>query len=206
MKFTKLNIAIIIALVILISVAIYFYIKYKKPVKSILFIGDSNTAANFSYADKLKQMYPGLVIKKIAMNGAKTDWMLQQLKVELNLNKYDAVAILGGSNDIYALANIKNAILNLDAMYKLAKSKGSRVLAVTPPNKDYYINRTDQKQTLLNNLVSWIRLNINVTWYIDFHKMTANKSFFSSGDGFLHPGSAAHKILADSVAQKLNLG
>ena len=44
-------------------------------------------------------------------------------------------------------------------MYDLIHSKGSKVLAVTPPNKDYYVNRTDTKQKLLYDLVDWMNRN-----------------------------------------------
>ncbi len=204
MKISKnIKIIAIVIVVLLVTMAFVSYAKKNRPVRSILFIGDSNTVAGYSYADQLKQRFPNLSIKKIAMNGAKTDWMLQQLTTELNNNSYDLVAILGGSNNIYALGSDVAAKSNLQTMYQLSQSKGSRVLAVTPPNKDYYVNRTDQKQNALSDLVSWLNWNLTPDYYINFHKITADKSFFSAGDGYLHPGSAAHKILADNVVQKI---
>lgn len=41
-----------------------------------LFIGDSLTAYDRSYADQLKDICPSATIKKIAVDGAKTNWML----------------------------------------------------------------------------------------------------------------------------------
>ena len=177
----------------------------RKPIKSILFIGDSNTVASYSYADKLKNMFPGLSIKKIAQVGEKTDWMYKQLIDELNKSSYDLVAILGGSNDIYALNSIDSAKENLNNMYRFAKSKGSQVLAITPPNKDFYVNKTDQKQVLLDSLNDWIKNNPNKDYFVDFHKITDDKSFFSSADGYLHANSNAHDILANQTKQVLNL-
>lgn len=200
---------IIIGLIVIIVLAIVIALLYKSNKKvnvhSILFIGDSNTAANYSYADQLKKVFPGLNVKKIAVVGEKTDWMLQQAYNELNNYKYDVVAILGGSNDIYALGKTDALKNNLNAIYNLAHSKGSKVLAITPPNKNFYINKTDQKQILLNDLVDWMKKNKNIDYLIDFHKITDNKSFFNSSDGYLHANANAHNILAQQAAQKLKL-
>lgn len=174
-------------------------------VRSILFIGDSNTAANFSYADQLKKRFPELNIKKIAKVGEKTDWMFNQLYEELGKNEYDVVAILGGSNDIYATGRTDRTKQSLDSMYKLAHARGSKVLAVTPPNKDFYVNKTDQKQALLYDLVEWMKRNRNIDFLVDWHKLTNNISFFNSSDGYLHANANAHSVLANQSAQKLNL-
>ncbi len=121
--------------------------------------------------------------------------MLSQLKTELAKDKYDMVSVLAGSNDIYALNSIDAAKKNLDAMYKLAHSKGSKVIAVSPPNKDYYAKKTDQKQALLNDLVTWIRNNPSKDYFIDFKTMTGDKKYFTAADEYLHPQSAAHTLL-----------
>lgn len=197
------NIIYLILLIILVYLGYNYYQKNKK-IKSILFIGDSNTVAPFSYADQLKQINPSITIKKIAQNGATTDWMLSQLENELRLNKYDAVAILGGSNDIYGKGEIESAKSNLNKMYLLAKSKGSRVIAVTPPNKDYYVGVTEQKQQLLYQLVNWIMFNPLKDYFINFYNITKDKSFFTSADGYLHPQANAHNILANNLNQQIS--
>jgi len=179
--------------------------KSKSSGTSILFIGDSNTASNFSYADQLKKEFPKLHIKKIAKVGEKTDLMKQELSNELKNNKYDIVAVLGGSNDIYALGKIDSTKNNLDAMYKMIHNSGAKVLAVTPPNKDYYIHKTEQKQKLLSDLIDWMKSDSNIDYLIDFHKITGDKKYFSSSDGYLHSNASAHKILAEQTKQKLNL-
>ena len=201
---------IIIGVVTILVLGVVIYVisrkgKSDKPVSSILFIGDSNTKAPFSYADQLAKNYPSLRIKKISQNGANTDWMFNQLNSELQNKKYDVVAILGGSNDIYGASRTDLAKRSLDAMYKLAKARGSKVIAITPPNKDFYTNKTEQKQALLYDLVGWIKSNKNVDYVVDFHRITNNKSFFNSSDGYLHAQAPAHSILAGQTAQKLNL-
>jgi len=185
---------------------VYYFNKSKdKKVNSILFIGDSNTVANYSYADKIKKSFPNLRVKKIAKVGEKSDWALNELQKELSKNKYDIVAVLIGSNDIYALNSNTQAKQNLDKIYDLIKSKGSRVLAVTPPNKDFYVQRTEKKQELLYDLVDWIRKNKKIDYLVDFHKITSDKKYFSPNDGYLHANSLAHDILAEQSKSKLNL-
>lgn len=189
---------------------IYLSKKYGKgssigKIKSILFIGDSNTAANFSYADQLKKDFPNLTIKKIAKVGEKTDWMKSELEKELKNNKYDVVAILGGSNDIYAGRKLDSTKSDLDYMYNLIHSKGAKVLGVTPPNKDYYVNKTEAKQKQLYDLIDWMKSNKNIDYLIDFHKITSDKKYFSSGDGYLHANSSAHNILKKQAIDELNI-
>jgi hypothetical protein len=174
-------------------------------IKSILFIGDSNTEANFSYADQLRKMFPNINIKKIAKAGKQTAWMREELEKELKNNKYDVISILGGSNDIYATGTHKYATLNLDYIYDLAHKNGAKVVAISPPNKDYYTKKTPEKQAALYNLVNFIKDNPKKDYYIDFWTITRDKKFFSAGDGYLHAQAPAHKILANEFANKLNL-
>ena len=206
------KIVIIGIIVILILLATIFFLskgksilRVKTPVKSILAVGDSNTFANFSYADQLQKQFPGIKIKKIAQNGANSSWMKSQLQQELQNNKYDVISILCGSNDIYGGVNLNTTKSNLDYMYQLSHSKGAKVIAISPPNKDFYTNKTDQKQSMLSDLVNWMSNNRNIDYFIDFHEMTNNKNLFSSADGYLHPQSGAHTILENQIKQELNL-
>lgn len=204
------NIIFGIAGTLVLSGIIYYALSNKVQknydgVNSILFIGDSNTAANFSYADQLKKQFPGIAITKIAQNGAKTDWMRTQLTNALKNKKYSTVAILGGSNDIYATGKIDAAKQNLTAMYDAAHKAGAKVIAVTPPNKNFYELRTNAKQKLLADLVAFIKNSPGKDYFIDFYSLTNNKNFFVPGDGYLHPQAPAHKLLAEKTIKALNL-
>ncbi|MBC7412364.1 MAG: hypothetical protein H7331_07910 [Bacteroidia bacterium] len=179
--------------------------KKNNSITSILFIGDSNTATPFSYADQLAKKFPTIRMKKIALIGAKTDWILAQLKSELTKNKYDLVCVMGGSNDIYALSKIDNAEQNLNSIYNISHQNGAKVLAITPPNKNFFIKRTDLKQKLLFSLINWIKSNQNTDYFVNFWDITNNKSFFTVADGFLHAQSPAHKILANTIINTINL-
>lgn len=189
----------------LVGIGLLVFRKRKSDkVKSVLFVGDSNTFANFSYADKLKKMFPNLIVNKVAKNGATTEWMNQNVRDELKSYNYDLIAVLAGSNDIYGLGRIDNTKKNLDEMYDMARLKGTKVLAITPPNKDFYKNKTEKKQQLLSDLVDWIMSNKKADYKIDFHKLTNDKSLFSASDDYLHPQSKAHDLLAEQIKEKIN--
>ena len=197
---------LVFILVISFILMIYAFNQSKKiKVGSILFIGDSNTASATSYADQLQRDYPNLRIKKVAKNGAQTSWMLPKLYEELALKEYDLVVILGGSNDVYGLNENNSAKINLDSMYKMAKEHGSNVIAVTPPNKNFYINRTDTKQVLLKDLVYFIKQNKNVDKVLDFYSITNDISYFNPSDGYLHAGPEAHRLLKNKLKSEIKV-
>jgi len=139
---------------------------------NFLFIGDSLTAYNSSYADQLKQAYPDITIKKIAEVGKQTSWMLPQLQTELSDGtKYDVITIWGGVNDIYATNQIANAESNLQKMYDVAKESGAKVVALTiPPTATYNIS-TPQTTQLTNDLNNWINNNQTVDAVVDVNSL-----------------------------------
>lgn len=76
-KLIYLYLTLVIVLVIVALIIAYYYVVVRKSntaigspsiktgaIKSILFIGDSNTAANFSYADQIASLYPNIKVKK----------------------------------------------------------------------------------------------------------------------------------------------
>jgi lysophospholipase L1-like esterase len=179
--------------------------KLKKNAR-LLFIGDSYTAGNTSYADQLKKSNPDLQINKIAKVGEKTDWMLQNAHDDLSSNNYDAVFILGGINDVYALNSITNAKKNLQSMYNLAKNSGMKVIGVTIAPTDSYPPYTDELGKLTNDLNSWILNNKTLDSAVDFNKMLKKNgkqdlNLFVSDK--LHANSSAHKTLADTIEKNM---
>jgi lysophospholipase L1-like esterase len=134
-----------------------------KP-KNLLFIGDSLTAGvgieGQAFVDKLKAKHPEFNIKRIAVTGKQTSWMLDQLKKELsNGAKYDVITIWGGINDIYATNSISGAKNNLQAMYDLSHKAGAKVVALNTIPSGAYKLATPQKIKLTNDLNAWIDIN-----------------------------------------------
>lgn len=103
----------------------------------VLFVGDSQTVARWSYARQLlkNQDVTGSVIAK---NGANTEWVLRQIqRIVANPDvKYDVISIFAGGNDGFK-SKPDQAIANLSAAYTLAKQSGARVVAISNPTKKY---------------------------------------------------------------------
>lgn len=102
----------------------------------VLFVGDSQTAAKYSYAYNL--LRSGDVSGAIAAkNGASTAWILQKVKANAD-KQYDVITIMGGGNDGGA-KTADLAIKNLADAYTIAKQSGARVVAISNPTKRYVI-------------------------------------------------------------------
>lgn len=167
----------------------------KKKSLKLLFIGDSNTDNNYSYADKIKKRFPNLEVKKIAKGGQGTKWMLENLEKDLKDNKYDIITFLGGSNDVYGggvpLQTTKDNILKIR---KMISDNGAKAVLVTPPNKKFYSKNTAEKLKNLSDLIAWEKQQ-DFDSIIDFHDITDKLDLFNTD--LRHPNSDAHVILAD---------
>lgn len=167
----------------------------------LLFIGDSQTVFHPGYAEKLVAKCPGLTMKKIAKVGENTSWMLTQLQNELQHNKYDAIFVLGGSNDIYGGMQTSKTKSNLTTIYDMIKKSGAMSIAITPPNKNFYEGRTDERQQKLADVVNWIMSNPVPDIKINLWKLTNNPAYFGSDN--MHMNSAGHEALANEVLKNL---
>jgi len=100
----------------------------------VLFVGDSQTAADWSYARILirSKQIDGTIVAK---NGASTSAILTMLQNSLS-DKYDVVSIMGGGNDGAAKSPI-NAIRNFEAMFDMVRNVGAKLVIVTNPTKDF---------------------------------------------------------------------
>ena len=206
MKKNTINILIGLGFsVTVILVTAYFISKFKKLKcsNSFLFIGDSNTAGSNSYADKFMNYCKNPKNKKIAQSGAKTSWMLPKLRSELDTNKYDVITILAGSNDIFATLSINDAKSNMDKMLILAKSKGAKVIVITPPYKGYFPNTTQQHLDLIREWNDYLKNHKIPTKFIDFSKIVRDKALFKSDNQ--HVNSQGHQILADAYLKTLKI-
>lgn len=175
---------------------------------NLLFIGDSLTAYENSFIDQLQKQYPNINIKKIALGSQQTSWMLPQLKQELERgNKYDAITIWGGINDIYVADSIDGAKSNLKQMYDMVKRSGASVIALTiVPNATHNLS-TRQRTQLTNDLNSWIKANKEIDVIVDVNNlvndgMDGTKREFLQSDN-LHLTDSAHTLIKDDFAKKV---
>lgn len=101
---------------------------------NVLFVGDSQTAAPWSYANTL--IKSGRVTGDIvAKNGASTLKVLQMLRANIS-NEYDVVSIMAGGNDGAAPTPL-NAIENFKSMFQIVNQYGAKLVVVTNPTKRF---------------------------------------------------------------------
>lgn len=136
-----------------------------------LFVGDSLTATDASFADQLRSVCPSIEHKKIAAVGKKTDWMLERLREELSKGKkYDVITIWGGVNDIYAGVPTATIKSNLQAMYNMADKTKAKVVAMTIIPTATYTKSSDAIIRKTNDINKWIRDNDKVDRIVDVNK------------------------------------
>lgn len=117
-------------------------VKNKNP-KKILFLGDSITIDNNSYANKIKKSFSDKDITIKASIGKKTSWMLQSLKDLLKNNSYDRIYVYGGINDIFSGVSGNEALSNIQQIVNLGNEKGADVFVIegVKPNGFMDINK-----------------------------------------------------------------
>lgn len=107
-------------------------------IKSILVIGDSQSAIEDSRGQKITYTWPnilqqilkpcGTTIEVVALGGKTTSWMLKNGTKKLKSTKYDRVIIYGGGNDASNMSiPLDTTISNIQRLIDLANSNGSDV-------------------------------------------------------------------------------
>ena len=171
--------------------------------KKLLFVGDSNTDNDWCYANQIKELFPLYTIHKVAKWGEKTGWMLANLEKWLkNTNtKYDVIALLGGSNDIYGGIPLEQAKENITRIKKLIEDSGAKSMIITPPSKKFFPGKDAEKEKDLAALIRWEKAQ-NFDYFIDFNEITSkspvdanNKPIWFHSD-LRHPNRIPHGILA----------
>ena len=122
--------------------------------KKVLFVGDSQSANGWSYANQL--LKSGLIHKDSlnkAVGGKKTSDILNQLTEALKKGvKYDIINIMGGGNNAGDTDGGSKAKSDLQSMYGIAKNHGAIVVAISNPNKNWTNKEWSVKKT--NNKIA----------------------------------------------------
>lgn len=101
---------------------------------NVLFVGDHQTMANWSYAKQL--IADGTVTGKIVgWTNATTAQLYRILKSNMS-KRYDVISIMGGDSDAKSF-DANTATSNLDRCYTLAEQYGAKVVAISNPTKIY---------------------------------------------------------------------
>jgi peptidoglycan hydrolase-like protein with peptidoglycan-binding domain/lysophospholipase L1-like esterase len=159
----------------------------------VLFVGDSQTAANWSYAKVLlrNKLIDGKIVAK---NGASTTEVLNMLEDNLT-DKYDIVSIMAGGND-GASKTPNNAIKNFEAMFNLVRQAGAKLVVVTNPSKQFI--ETDDKYyrkdgyPANDKIANWLASQSKADAVID----TQNFDKLDFTKDHVHLDADAHKKIA----------
>ena len=176
----------------------------------VLFVGDSQTAAPYSYANEL--IKSGEVTGKVvAAPGASTyvirDMLRDEmLKMESTGEKYDAVSIMAGGNDAWR-DQPTAAIENLKAIYQMIKNAGMKVIALSNPTKQLIAN---PKKYPSNELIAnWVESGGDglIDYVVQVNSKTKS-SLSAFGPDKIHlngPGHAIVKSLWKTAAGSSNI-
>jgi len=171
--------------------------KSAKPDKSkklnVLFVGDADTRAPFSYARDILRI--GEVTGEISAGNVSIEQFPRLLSTTKN---YDVICIMF-SNIIPGKTTREEEVLQ--QMYTTAKETGAKVIAITPTSKDFvaygHVTHANNEK-----LAQWV-LNQNVSDYVvNAYKTTRKKNLFND-DGMLL-NVEGHEIVARQVLQALN--
>jgi lysophospholipase L1-like esterase len=175
---------------------------------NVLAIGNSMTAARGSYADVLAQLLQpyGGTVAKVARSGASTAWMREQALARLASDRPDTVIVLGGVNDGAG----RGTIPNLRAIYRAAKGRGARVVALTELPWRGYARWLQAAQDRQDATRRWILaggdglIDVIIDTFTEFSD-PARPGYldprYDSRD-HLHPSAAGQRRLAVIVASR----
>jgi lysophospholipase L1-like esterase len=201
--------------------------EYNVPVKNrnlktILIVGDSQSAIKNAQGGNITYTYPnilreklknqGVTIDVLALGGKTTKWMLQNLPAQLDKKKYDRVIIYGGGNDTSnASIPLDTTISNIQKMVDLSRENGADAFVnlgykVEGKFGDINILPVGRPANLLKKKEDWIPY---VQKRKDLQKLIpekiTNATFIpvydlesKTTDG-IHPTSAGHKIVAEKI-------
>ena len=162
---------------------------------NVLFVGDADTRAPFSYARDI--LRTGEITGTISAANVSIDQFPRLLQSSIT-KAYDVICIMF-SNIIPGKTSREEEVLQ--QMYTAAKETGAKVIAITPTSKEFvpygHVTHANNEK-----LVQWI-LDQNISDYVvNAYKTTRKKNFFNK-DGLLL-NVEGHEIVARQVLQALN--
>jgi lysophospholipase L1-like esterase len=158
----------------------------------VLFVGDSQTNAGFSYANKLlkDENISGV---NSSQNGASLKTIKSFLDKNLKPGKFDVITIMGGGNNSKtSIDKSGQALSTYDQMYSAAKKSGALVVAITNPTKT---NLSNQKTTYPSNeyLAQYVKKHNTPDIVIDANSIFKAAGYFRPDK--IHLNRSAHDKL-----------
>jgi peptidoglycan hydrolase-like protein with peptidoglycan-binding domain len=173
------------------------------PKLRVLFVGDHQTKANWSYANQL--INSGFVNGKIVgWTNASTAQLYRILKVNLS-KRYDVISIMGG--DVDGKGDAAMAISNLEKCYTLAKKYNAKVVAISNPTKIYLDPQDkyyDDSMYINNDVIAqWVTSQTKTD--VAINTLSFGKNAFTKNNYILN--STANQVIAEQwKADVLKLG
>jgi len=162
--------------------------KYIKKIRSVLYLGDSQTVPDESYADLVAKNM-GWSYAKHAKVGAKTDYILQKYRDDLS--PYDAIVVMIGGNDVWATGSADVAIQNLKAIKTLANQRKDSLILISPPSKNFY-SQDQNKLKEYSKIGKWMKSNADL--FVDGTSITNQANLFGADN--LHLNRNGQRTLA----------
>ncbi|SRR5258706_5446627 len=119
----------------MIKVLICLLLVVLAPVEKVLFIGDSLTAYQYGWQQKLSEEKNYQSVNT-AVSGKRTDWMLGILGESIKTNHYDKIFIYGGINDIVGNYKAEVPLRNIRHMISICKMHNIEPIIITGYNSE----------------------------------------------------------------------
>jgi len=158
---------------------------------NIAFMGDSITALWW------------LPKSNLGVSGNTTAQMLERLPGEIQDNRYDAMVILGGTNDVHPLKTpiieeVDTAIGNIEQMAALAEGKNiEAVLCLIPP-----IRGEDARVEALNAAITSLAAQHHYKLVDYYSPMVNHPEYFRDGE---HPNDAGYFVMQAALTKVIPL-
>ncbi|MBD3311623.1 MAG: transglycosylase SLT domain-containing protein [Candidatus Magasanikbacteria bacterium] len=174
--------------------------------RKVLAIGDSNIANSSSFVEKMDTACPNVEFEKKAYSGEDAGDLWKKIEDgTIDLSNYNDVIIWIGVNDL------DNATRDLEKIYREARDKNLRVIAITlTPWKDYG-SWTEQRQLKTDEINTWIKNDgggflsgqkiIDAYYLLEDPKNPDYLNPLYQRD-LIHINNAGHELLAKLIAVK----
>lgn len=196
-------------------------------IKSILIIGDSQSAITTSSGQRINWTWPallqksldscGVTIDVLALGGKTSSWMLKNGKKKLNSGHWDMVIIYGGGNDASNKSiSLDTTISNFQKLIDVANSKGSIVMVnlgwkIEGRFMDINVLPVGRPSNLLKRREDWkpyiqkrkdlqtlLKERLTGCSFIEPYDLMSR-----TGDG-IHPSASGHQLVAEYVLKSID--
>ncbi|MFH1445721.1 MAG: GDSL-type esterase/lipase family protein [Nanoarchaeota archaeon] len=159
---------------------------------------NANSEINFNARGYIGYQTPSIQ-SCLNNNGQSCDTGSSELEPTFNIDDYDTVIILAGTNDVETSRTASDIIETLSEMFSEMKQLDKNVIAVTIPPRDGYSDKIlEVNQWIMSAEDTDLRVNI----YDDLESSETPGRIdetLTSDDTFVHPNCAGHNIMGQKI-------